>query len=204
MDISIVMTAYNRDAQLQKTIESIKSQPSARLKYEIIIKRDDRPREDGEFLNPAPLINQGLREAKGDIVILQNAECKHLGNVMERMYNAVGGFRATFASVMAENKQGGFGGWYCHPTIRRVPYFFCGAMFRKHFLDVMFDERFTGAGYDDVDFANRLEESEIKFDFRDDIQAVHQWHKPFTGNSNMNEVYRLKREAEGKEVRLYP
>jgi hypothetical protein len=196
-----VMTAFDRENQLGKTLESIHRQGK---RPQIIVKRDERPRGEGEFLNPAALINKGLLEATGDIVILQNAECLHLGNVIEQFERKIERGKAIFASVQALDPKGMFDQWYCHPEERPVPYFFCGAMLRQYFLDTMFDERFTGAGYDDVDFANRLEESGIEFVWDAEILVQHQWHKPFQGNSSMNEVYRLKREAEGKEVRLYP
>lgn len=199
---SIIITAYDREHQLTRTLESIEKQN--RKDVEIVLMDDRRPRAKGEFLNPAPLLNEGIRRAKGELLIIQNAECLHVGPVIYQFEQKVAGFKAVFASVLAEKQDGSPDRWYCHPRIRPVPYFFCGAIHRKHALDVMFDERFTGAGYDDVDFANRLEEQDVKFEFRDDIQVIHQWHKPFQGNSSMNEVYRLKREAEGKTVRLYP
>lgn len=190
--ISIVITTYRRDKQLAITLGSISGNPEevivvddasqesteaiCRAHGATYIQRLDRP--DVEFSNPAVPINIGLRAAKSDVVILQNAECRHDSNVVEQFRERVKENTAVFAKVQSLNRDGSFETWYTAPAIAERPYFFCGAMFRKHFLELGgMDENFAGPGYDDDDFAVRMQAAGIKREFAGDILVTHQWHE---------------------------
>lgn len=101
MKVSIVMAYYNRKEQLKITLDSIKR--SNHLDLEIIIvddKSDEEQMLDGfikdynlnikliriedkKHINPCVPYNMGLREAQGEIIILQNPEVCHIGDVIK-------------------------------------------------------------------------------------------------------------------------
>lgn len=208
--VSVVMTAYKRPKQLERTLKSIMWQHFPL--HEIIVVEDGhdgdteevcqrfpvkyvcrRDRPDVQFSNPSVPINMGLRRASGDIVVLQNAECEHVGLTLQNLTYRVRDGKAVFATVKALNEDGSFRQWYCHPEHRPVPWFFCGAMHRGRFLDIGgMDEDFTGPGYEDNDFAERMKAAWITFEFSGDATVNHQWHPCFAGASNMREVYLAK------------
>lgn len=214
--VSVVMTAYKRPRQLRRTLESIYRQNEP---CEVVVVEDGK---DGEtegvckdypvkylcrpdrptyatFYNPAVVTNMGLRAATGDIVILQNAECEHVGDVISHFRDRVCPGVALFASVAALGLDEVFVQWYCHPEHSRRPLFFCGAMLRRHYLEVgLFDEDYTEYGYEDVDFADRLTEAGIYFEWTSRILAHHQWHERFSGNAQSRALYeRKKKQRQG-------
>ena len=204
--VSVVLTTYERDQQLWKTLASIHGAD------EIIVVDDANDpgteklcrylatylprlnRPDVPFSSPSVPINIGLKAATGDIVILQNAECKHDTNVVEQFRKRVKERTAVFAKVRSLHPDGSFESWYTAPVLAERPYFFCGAMFRKHFMDLGgMDEDFTGAGFDDDDFALRMQEAGIRREFAGDILVTHQWHeRPVVDSTPMLEVYTKK------------
>src|SRR5579863_680212 len=98
MTISIVITTFNRNPQLAQTLASIRGQhfsgevivvddgdlshgyPSAKLLCDTFGAKHIQCRRPAStaFRNPALPNNIGIRAATGDILILQNAECRHL------------------------------------------------------------------------------------------------------------------------------
>ena len=194
--ISIVMTTFNRAAQLNNTLESIMRQqhpdieiivvddgcdaltPQICKHYPIQHIRLSRP-HSAAYRNPCIPNNIGIRRAKGEIIILQNAECMHVdANTIERMANLVTDKNAVFAKVLALNPRGTPIMWYCSRDERPLGYFFCGAMKRDRFERMRgFDEDFTGSGFDDDDFQARLIYDRVEFVFSD-ILVHHQWHPP--------------------------
>lgn len=105
--ISIVMAYYNRREQLIITLKTI--QLSKHRNYEIIIvddnsslehKIDDLPNifpdmnitvvnipKMNDVVNPCVVYNYGFNLAKGEIIIIQNPECCHIGDVMTHVNN---------------------------------------------------------------------------------------------------------------------
>jgi glycosyltransferase involved in cell wall biosynthesis len=192
--VSVVMTSYRRVPQLRVTLESIYRQDypvevivvedgddggeTKRVCEEggaIYLQRKNRP--DLIWSNPSVPTNIGLRAATGDIVILQSAEVKHTGDLIRELSNRVDDSNAVFPSVMALNEDGTDNMWYVHSQYRRLPFFFCGAMKRKWFNELRgLDEDFKLGGFDDNDFAARLGYAGVRFDYEDDLLALHQWH----------------------------
>ena len=214
--ISVVMTAYKRPRQLRRTLESIyrQSEPCEVVvvedgkdgetegvcgKYPVkYLCRPDRPTHP-TFYNPAVVTNMGIRAATGDVVILQNAECEHDGDVIRLFRERVQPGMAVFATVDAQKPDGTFNRWYCHPQYNRRPLFFCGAMYRKHFFELdLFDEEFGDYGWEDLDFADRMAEAGFRFQWADDIKAHHQWHEPYVGEARSRDLYNKKRAARGQ------
>lgn len=192
--VSVVMTSYNRAKLLLRTLSSIAGQGAD---VEVIVVEDGydggetkavcdsfgakylqrKNRPGAVWSNPAIPTNMGLRAATGDIVILQNAEVMHTGNLIADLSARVDDYNAVFSSVMALKEDGTNDRWYIHSEHRKAPFFFCGAMKRKWFTELRgLDEDYTLAAYDDDDFAGRLASSGVRFVYADDILALHQWH----------------------------
>lgn len=211
MTTSVVLTTFNRNAQLAATLFSIRrqgfdgevivvddgdgthGQPSARLVCDTFQARHIplRRSASAQFRNPSLPNNVGIRVATGDIVILQNAECKHVDpQTIEKLNVLVTPTNAVFARVIALNEDGSEMMTYCGPENPR-PYFFCGAISRSTLLDLRgFDEDYTGAGYDDDDLADRLWVSGVQFIFSN-IEVHHQWHPPAGVYADASEMYAL-------------
>ena len=189
--VSIVITTKDRATLLGVTLRSIKDQ--AFKDYEIIVVDDGTDAEtpalcrefsteyihvgrEGVYRNPAQPINIGLRRATGDVVILQNAECKHIDpNTIERLSSAVSDRNVVFANVMGLKQDGSPDWLYCGQKAQR-PFFFCGALKRATFERLRgMDEDYPCGGYDDNDFADRLKHEGI-LPVYTDISVHHQWH----------------------------
>ncbi len=190
--VSIVITTYNRPAQLCNTFISVSQQ--SYKDYEIIVidsgTDDETPKICSQYGakyikvalplgygNPAYPINVGLRLAKGDIVVLQNAECKHTDpNTIEKFVSLVTDNNAVFANVIALKEDGSRMREYSGKEVPD-PCFFCGAMKRAWFEKLRgMDEDFVTPHYEDQDFKDRMQKAGIEFVFSD-ILVHHQWHE---------------------------
>ena len=192
MEISIVITTFERPRQLEKTLASIRSQHA---KAEIVVVDDgldwetpiickdvdvyrhlNRPRSQ-TYRNQAPVLNTGIKMATGDIVILQNAECEHIDPyTISKLTSFVTEKSVVFARVLALTVSGEPWMTYCGQENPR-PYFFCGAIYKKWLCDLGgFDEEFTGYGWEDNDMADRLRRAGLSFSFTD-VLVHHQWHE---------------------------
>lgn len=100
--ISIVMAYYNRKSQLEYTLKTIQmskfknieiiivddaSRDEHRLEdivnnYDIDIKLIRVNPEDKTYVNPCMAYNRGFKEATGDIIVIQNPEVCHIGDVL--------------------------------------------------------------------------------------------------------------------------
>jgi len=194
VEISIVMTTFNRPSQLLATLHSIDQQITGCQIVVVDDGTDDRTRgislsfnalylaldrmPSKHYRNQAKPLNVGIRYAIGEIVILQNAECKHVGsNVILDLASKVTCNNVVFAHVTAINQDGTRGICYCGPENPR-PYFFCGAIRREWLMKLRgFDEDYQGYGYEDDDMADRLRRLGVTFEFTD-IEVEHQWHEP--------------------------
>lgn len=213
--VSIVLTTYNRAPLLSETLKSIKAQ--AFKDYEIIVVDDGTDPETpalcksydltyihvgrkGIYRNPVQPINIGLRRASGDIVILQNAECKHSNpNTIELLSGAVNENNVVFALVMDLDPTGKETGIYMCGKLVQRPFFFCGAMKREIFMRLRgMDEDYADTpGYDDNDFADRLRHEGVNIVFSD-VTVQHQWHERSFRDFNYlaaGKIYRAKTAA---------
>jgi GT2 family glycosyltransferase len=202
MTTSIVISTYNRNAQLAQTLASIaRQQPALLFPLEVIVVDDGdlshghppaalvcqtfgarclpcRRPASSQFRNPSLPNNLGIRAASGDVVILQNAECRHEDpEAISKLTAMVTPSSAAFAHVVALNQDGSLLMDYCSPQNPR-PYFFCGAIRREWLVRLRgFDQDYWGAGYDDDDLALRLHCEGVQFVYSD-VKVVHQWHPP--------------------------
>lgn len=220
--IVIVMTYFERPHQLRQTLKSIAK--TVHTNYEVVIV-DDCSRagmeppvgllekskitvlctQQKKWTNPEPAYNIGLYYAmlqKPDVIILQNAECYHVGDVIadaatrvtEDNYITYGCFSldedSTYrthdiTALLQANEIGashdGQCAWYNHPRYRPVALEFCAAISAKNMAELNgYDERLAdGVGYGDDYLRERIK----MLGLRVEITAppapfvVHQWHE---------------------------
>lgn len=211
--VSIVLAFFQRQDQWNRTLESIKK--SQVKDYEIIMVDDasDIPLvcpeakiiriepKDKWYHNPCIPYNIGFKQAKGDIVIIQNPECLHVGdvlkyavdNVKENKYISFGCY-AINTTQTDELRDGIFpaigdyifstrhrNGWYNHPVHRPVGYHFCSAITKKDLYRVGgFDERYAnGVAFDDDAFIRSIKRLGMEVEIPTDPFVIHQFHTHF-------------------------
>ncbi len=223
--ISIVTAYHNRKDLLITTLKTIKNSSVSDVEFILVDDCssenhrvedlvDDFPflkvirleKEDKWYVNPCVVFNKGFKETKGDIIILQNPECLHVGDVLERAsqikqgeYISFGCYsidkhktfeinnlphptRGDLLSIIEPNPRsvGGDGdnGWYNHSKYRPMGYHFCSAIHKKD-LDELggFDERYAdGIAYDDNEILIRISRMGLKINIVNQPFVVHQWH----------------------------
>jgi len=209
--IAVVITHYNREAQLLKTIKTI--QETACTDYRIIVVDDASDHlpdvahiriepEDKKWNDVVVPFNIGilaaLRLTDSDIIIIQNAECYHFGDVLTYANDHVSdGTCVSFACWNLDNeytdtdynlleiikerqKDLTYGtGWYNHPINARYLNF-CNAYSRADMIALNgLDERFSdGVGCADNDLARRMLQMKLKILITDESKpfVVHQYH----------------------------
>lgn len=181
---SIVMAYYNRKSQLFNTLKQFNTYYSS-YNLEVIIiddnsdvnhkiERDDLINFDlnfkviinnsenkGNRINPCLVYNQGFNLATGEIIIIQNPECYHVGNLLEYIYHNLTDQEYLVFSCFSPNNDflsnqlinnldklslikneeflvqnsriKPYVNWYNNPQIqdRDLKYHFCSAIFRK-------------------------------------------------------------------------
>ncbi len=218
--LAIVMTYYNRSTQLLATLESIKKFHSDKNVPIIIV--DDGSSVPPDYLdsfqntldirlvtlpknkwyyNPCIAFNIGFKlvPPNSDIVLIQNAECMHKGdiishalaNLSENEYYSY----ATYSLSKADSERArldenislegrsvqcdGDSGWYNHSCFRPVGYHFISAIHKKN-LDILkgFDERYAeGIAYDDDEFLYRIRnQAKLNVSIIDSPYGMHQFH----------------------------
>lgn len=207
--IVVVMTHYNREALMDETISSI-----CRTSYDNfeIVVVDDFSRNMPEsnnariirlnppktWTNPEPAYNTGIyfaiQEYEPDIIILQNAECFHAGDILSHVAeNLTDENYLSFAcyslavnenphTIKNLNERGarfdGDSAWYNHSAFRMVAYDFCSAITVKNIkLLNGYDERFSdGCGYGDNFLLHRIELLGLNVHIVDEPFVFHQNH----------------------------
>lgn len=207
--IAIVMTYYNRLPQLLQTLESINQ--TRHDDFKVIIIDDASTQEitglgDYKFqvdiyrliekvsYNPGPIYNLGFKYAindGADIVIIQNAECCHAGDVVAHASQIKPNEYLTYhcyslasgQSVGSERRdllplQSGDEGWYNHEIIRPTMFHFCSAINTSDLIKLNgFDERFAeGICYDDDYFVHQIKNLKLDVRFVADPFVYHQYH----------------------------
>ncbi|WES95956.1 glycosyltransferase family 2 protein [Chryseobacterium arthrosphaerae] len=228
MKISIVTAYYNRKKLFENTLSSIVSQtPDPSMELEVIAVDDGSDEEerledlteqypflkvirlekaDKWYFNSCIPFNIGFREAKGDIVILQNPECLHYGDVLKYTQKHINdsnyisfscfslGIESTdnlhtllespekLQKLMADNNVGYIGDgldcWYNHSVTNPKGYHFCAAITKKNLYDLGgFDERFArGIAFDDNEFLHRVKLKGLQIEIIDQPVVLHQNH----------------------------
>ena len=217
MKISIVMSYYNRRHQLLNTLRSIvastikdieiiivddASQEGERLEDLVVeypfLRLIRVEKKDKWWINPCIPYNIGISCAKGEIIVLQNPECLHVGDVLQYIIKHINDKNFLSISTYAlpnMNDEELFQkiktfhqlpqqcfvrgvGWYNHPKYRPVYFHFCAALTRKNMLKLGgFDERYSmGVARDDVEFVDRVGRLGLKKEIITEVSVIHQWH----------------------------
>jgi glycosyltransferase involved in cell wall biosynthesis len=225
--ISIVMAYFNRKELLDKTLESINK--SNIKDYELIIVDDasDDPlvcegvkviridKKDKWYHNPCVPFNMGFKVAKGDVVLIQNPECYHVGDILSYIQNNIKPNHYLSFACYAMNRRdtdefndGKFpvlnnwmfknperNGWYNHSYFRPSGYHFCSAIMKLD-LDMIggFDERYAGGiSYDDDDFIRRIKEK-MQVSIINNPYVLHQYHNPMSYSvDGMNKLHEINK-----------
>ncbi len=208
MKISVVMTYFERQAQLEKTLLSIAK--TAHKDFEVIIVDDCSKNDiilpelpykaeviklkDKTWFNTANVYNVGFHRAlksNPDVVIIQNAECYHHGDVLSYAEKVTDDNYIAFAcySLAKDEEPGtvindrivtftGDSGWYNHPVHRPVAFHFCAAITAKNLRKINgFDERFCeGVAYEDNYFVHQIRNLGLRIDIPTDPMVFHQFH----------------------------
>jgi GT2 family glycosyltransferase len=123
-------------------------------------------KENKWYINPCVVFNIGFKEVKGDVIIIQNPECLHVGDVIseaskinENEYLSFGCYSMdrNKTEVIKNYLMGDFeldlllnniepnhrpvtsdgeNGWYNHSMLRPVGYHFCSAISKKNLHDL--------------------------------------------------------------------
>jgi glycosyltransferase involved in cell wall biosynthesis len=229
--ISIVTAYYNRKKQFYQTLKSIAK--SKFTEFELIVVDDCSlpehrleeylnefsflniirlEKENRWYINPCVPFNIGIREAIGDIIILQNPECLHVHdiltyvneNINDSNYITISAYSVDenitntlpkycdnntlidfFKTLPQQSAStGSLNAWYNHSKYRPVYYHFCSAITKINMKKLNgFDERYAyGVAYDDDEFIKRIERLGLIRIINDDISVIHQYHPPFLYN----------------------
>jgi len=217
--ISIVMAYYNRQILLDETIKSIKQ--SKFKDWELIIVDDASlttvrcpeatkiiriEQKDKWYHNPCIPYNMGFKEAKGDVVIIQNPECLHVGDVLsyananieKGKYISFGCYAVNRMQTkrirqgikpeiddrmfaVGQKKRDDWNGWYNHPVHRPVAYHFCSVITKTDLKAIGgFDERYAdGVAFDDDAFIRSIRRRGMNVEITTYPFVIHQFHTHF-------------------------
>jgi glycosyltransferase involved in cell wall biosynthesis len=210
MKIAIVCTYFDRLSQLRQTIASLNKYK--RNDFELIIVDDNSPNEIGPLDNNFPveiirLINKSwvnscipyntgfnaAMEHSPDIIIIQNAETYHEGDILGY---AERGLRRnnyitfpcyslskddTLPPAVMNNRCATFDGdsaWYNHSVHRPLGYHFCAAILADNLRKINgFDERFiNGSDWEDNYLLHQIRTLGLKIEIPPAPYVFHQWH----------------------------
>jgi|WetSurMetagenome_2_1015567.scaffolds.fasta_scaffold00103_21 glycosyltransferase involved in cell wall biosynthesis len=212
MKISIVIAYYNRRDQFLKTLESILAwgKPEIIVVDDASTERIDDIKEinliriepkDKWWLNPCIPYNIGFSKATGDVIIIQNPECIHVGNILKYAGKLKSGRVFSFGAysldynleyeiydylylkklILSEPQrcQVAHHGWYNHSVYRPEALHFCNAITRQDLKKIGgFDEQYAyGVGHDDNDMVMRIKKEGIDLKIVDNPFVIHQKHK---------------------------
>lgn len=228
--ISIVTTYFNRRNQFINTLKSLEL---SKVKDFEVIAIDDASDSDHnikdlekrfKFLKTYKIIkekkwyhnscipfNIGFSLCQGDKIIIQNAECLHYSDILQRTKENLNNSNylsfATYSLDPIETQKinqnenllefinnfkfmpqaiitNGTNGWYNHGIYRPCAFHFCSAITRKNLNELNgFDEIYAnGICYDDNEFLYRINLKGLEVIFEDDFAAIHQYHENFSYN----------------------
>ncbi len=231
--ISIVMGYYNRKSLLVPTLASIQksgyvgdielcicddgsdeenrlSEAFLREKVSkrIAIKLDVVQHNEKKWINPCIPYNRALKLAAGDILLIQNPECMHKGDVISYVasrltydlwmsFACFGLDEESSEKVLQPDKfdRSIGGAWYNHSVHRPAGYHFCAAIYKTDFDRVGgFDESYKdGIGYDDDDLLFRLKREGVEIQCLDEtVPFVFHLYHPSQYNASGNAALILR------------
>jgi len=223
--ITIVMAYFDRQIQLIKTLESfMQYNPKS---FRVVIIDDCSPIDiilpkysfdvtvlkisNKTWTNPAPAYNTGIIHAlikNPEIIILQNAECYHAGDILSYAKKITDDSYISFGCYsLGQNETpeahafndrhqifDGDSAWYNHPIYNTRGLNFCVAITNKNLIKLNgFDERFKdGCSYDDDYFLHQIKLLGLKIEITSEPFVFHQWH-PRVYYTNLAELIEKNR-----------
>ena len=194
MKLSVVIPYYNRRQLLINTLKSFQS----KYPFEVIIVDDSTDNSISDIPEIFPklnikihytgnkswrgsivAINTGISLVKEGNIMINSAECKHVGSVIDYVFENFSPKDymcfATRMGTIDDRPE-----WW---AVRRqignaIPY--C-AVLSKENMDLLggYDTRFMkGIGYDDYDFFHRVKNLKLEIKIIDEPYVYHQYHKP--------------------------
>jgi len=227
--VVVVMTAFNRQKQTIRTLDSINE--SFYPNFEVVIVDDGSPErlklpavdyplhlielpQKKDWRDSSVAFNTGFLKAislGADVVIIQNAECAHMGDIVEHAANNVtnenyisyGCFSMDDKDTEAPQKwfdivkdstigahTTGVSAWYNHSEFRPTYFHFCAAITSENLKKINgFDERFSyGVGWDDNYLLFRIQELGLNLIIQNTPFVVHQYHESMHQNLDSPEI----------------
>jgi len=218
--VVVVMSYYKREYQLKKTLLSIGK--SEYNDFAVVVVDDNSEdglvmpetdyqcdlitigKEEKTWKDSSPAHNKGIIEAlkryKPEVVIIQNPECIHIGDVISYTAEHINNYNYTpfkclslddkttfdetidLVSITETIKHGasknGDLAWYNHPVYRPCNLDFACAISADNLIALNgYDERFMyGYAYGDNYWKYRIELMGLKFEVPDKPIVAHQWH----------------------------
>jgi glycosyltransferase involved in cell wall biosynthesis len=170
------------------------------------------------YVNPCVPFNIGFKEAKGDIVIIQNPECYHYDDILsyvennlkendyfsfscyslpkEKNINLLEYVRTDFFNNQSADNWGD-DAWYNHSIYRPAGYHFCSAIFKTELEKLGgFDQRYAhGICFDDNEILERIKRKGMCVSIVDQKKVLHQWHDSVSYNlSNHEDLQGINRD----------
>jgi len=233
MKIVIVATYFKRLPQLLATVRSLNNY--YRDDYEMVVVEDggtllermdlnnNFPLEvislkEKEWVNSGIPYNYGFEAAlrrKADIIIIQNAECYHAGdiigyaehNLTDKNYISFPCYSLSKDDTLPPIEMyprgashDGDSAWYNHPRYRPVGYHFCAAITADNLRRINgFDERFKdGKDFEDNFLLHQVRQLGLTIEIPPEPYVFHQWHysTPRPGKTN-HDLYNELVKTEG-------
>lgn len=228
MKISIVSAYRNRKKIFKNTLLSISKSKNKNFEFIAVddASNDDERIEDlcNEFdflkvvridpsekwyTNPCIPFNIGFKNTTGEIVMLQNPECYHVGDLLSYIgdkltddtYLSFGCHSLDELNTIKllnnepftiENRSAQINGdnaWYNHSIYRPTGYHFASAIHKKNLNELNgFDERYAlGVEYDDNEFLFRVKKF-LNVSLIDEPFVLHQYHGNSSNIPNFTEL----------------
>lgn len=224
--ISVVATYFNRKEVLYQTLKSVAkskfkdfefivvddgSNPEHRVEdlvTEFPFMKIVRIEPENKWYSPNSCVpyNEGIYVTKGNIIILQNAECLHVHDILSYMAENVNDTNYISISAYAASKESTAripslvddpnfskyfytlpGTWYNHSVFKPTWFHFCSGISRENMRKLNgFDERYaTGLAYEDNDIIHRIKVLGLKIQLVDELSVIHQYHTPTNYEGNI-------------------
>lgn len=156
---------------------------------------------EGEGFNCSKALNIGVRNAKYQNIIITSPEVKPTTNVLEQLSKCKG--KNVVCEVSDQDEKGNLTILVSKTYRGDTPAMYFLAMFQKKDIEKIngWDEEFMkGYAYEDNDFGDRWVRAGLSFEIREDIKAVHQYHKrgeTISGGLNTNFLKHQENNANG-------
>jgi GT2 family glycosyltransferase len=232
MKVAIVMTYFDRQQQLDRTLASLRS--TSHKKFSVIIVDDCSPappviqeqpfpvqviKTTGKrWIDGSPAYNFGFIAALrtgADVILIQNAEAYHVGDVITRACTVTQQSYISFAcynlskhntarahdihkiishsNFHAVNNEDD--AWLNHRLFRPMGYHWCAAITADNLRRLNgFDERFAdGYCFEDDELLARVKILGLQVEITDQPFVVHQFHARSYVPANWQELYNLNK-----------